>query len=473
MSQDELCYWSATAMAAAIARRDVSPVEVVEAVLGQIERLNPVLNAYCTVTAEQARQQARAAEQQVLRGEPLGVLHGVPVSVKDTLWTAGVRTTMGSMIYADFVPPEDAVIVARLKAAGAILMGKTTTPEFAHKGLTDSPLFGVTRNPWSTAHTCGGSSGGAGAAVAAGMGPLAVGTDEGGSIRIPASFCGVVGLKSTFGLIPRVPLGVAELLTHLGPLTRTVADAALFLAATAGRDDRDGWSLTSPALDYVRQLSRPIRGLRAAWSPTLGYAVVDPEVQRLTESTVKQLPALGWEVESQDPGFADPHQIADAFRHPGLAAALGEHLATWRTRIDPSLIALVENGQRLTAVDIARALVRRQELWAQLHQFFQRYDLLITPTVAIPPFAAGAPAPTQVAGHPVSRRGWTAFTYPFNLSGQPAITVPCGWTTEGLPVGLQFVGRRLEDGLVLRAAAAFEAAAPWADKRPRLEADRR
>lgn len=466
MSQDEVCFWSASTMAAAIARKDVSPVEVVEAVLAQIERLNPSLNAYCTITAEAARQAARQAEQQVMRGESLGLLHGVPVSVKDTLWTAGMRTTMGSAIYADFVPTEDALIVARLKAAGAIVVGKTTTPEFAHKGLTDSPLLGVTRNPWSPAHTSGGSSGGAGAAVAAGMGPLAVGTDEGGSIRIPASFCGVVGLKSTFGLIPRVPLGVAELLTHLGPLARTVTDAALFLTATAGRDDRDGWSITNPATDYVAQLSTPLQRLRAAWSPTLGYAVVDPEVQRLTETAVQTLPALGWEIEQEDPEFGNLEQMADAFRHPGLAAALGEHLSTWRGRMDPSLIALVENGQRLSAVDVAQALFQRQTLWERAHRFFQRYDLLITPTLAIPPFAAGAPAPTEVAGHPVSRRGWSAFTYPFNLTGQPAITVPCGWTAEGLPVGLQFVGRRLEDDLVLRAAAAFEVAAPWADRRP-------
>jgi aspartyl-tRNA(Asn)/glutamyl-tRNA(Gln) amidotransferase subunit A len=440
----------------------------VEAVLARIERVNPRLNAYATISAEQARQAARQAEQQVMRGEPLGLLHGVPVSVKDTLWTAGVRTTMGSAIYADFVPAEDAVIVTRLKAAGAILVGKTTTPEFAHKGLTDSPLLGVTRNPWSPAHTCGGSSGGAGAAVAAGMGPLAVGTDEGGSIRIPASFCGVVGLKSTFGLIPRVPVGVAELLTHLGPLARTVGDAALFLTATAGRDDRDGWSITNVASDYVAELGRPISGLRAAWSPTLGYAVVDPEVQRLTAAAVQRLPQLGWEVEQEDPALGNLEAIADAFRHPGLAAALGEHLPTWRARMDASLIALVENGQRMSAVDVAHALFQRQGLWERVQRFFQHYDLLITPTVAVPPFAAGASAPTEVAGHPVSRRGWTAFTYPFNLTGQPAITVPCGWTAEGLPVGLQFVGRRLEDGLVLRAAAAFEAAAPWADRCPAL-----
>jgi aspartyl-tRNA(Asn)/glutamyl-tRNA(Gln) amidotransferase subunit A len=468
MSQDELCYWSASALASAIARKQLSPVEVVEAILDQIERLNPTLNAYCTVTAEQARQAAREAEQRVVRGEPLGLLHGVPVSVKDTLWTAGIRTTMGSAIYADFVPTEDAAVVARLKAAGAILLGKTTTPEFAHKGMTDSPLFGVTRNPWSLAHTCGGSSGGAAAAVAAGMGPLGVGTDEGGSIRIPASFCGVVGLKPTFGLIPRYPIGRAELLTHLGPLARTVQDVALFLTATAGRDDRDGCSLTSPPPDYVRELADPVGELRVAWSPTLGYAAVDPEVRRITEAAVQVLLDLGWRVEQANPGFADPARIAETFSHPGLAAILGEHLATWRERMDPTLIVLVEDGQRMSAVDVARALSQRQTLWERAYQFFQRYDLLVTPTVAVPPFAAGAPAPQAIAGQPISRRGWIPFTYPFNLTGQPAISIPCGWTADGLPVGLQLVGRRLEDGLVLRAAAGFEAAAPWADKHPAL-----
>ena len=288
--------------------------------------MNGPLNAFVTVTAELARAEARRAEAAVMRGGPLGRLHGVPFSVKDTLDTAGVRTTMGAVRFADRVPAEDAVVVARLRAAGAILVGKTTTPEFAHKGVTDSALSGVTRNPWALDHTCGGSSGGAAVAAATGMGPLAVGTDEGGSIRIPASYCGVVGLKPTFGLIPRVPVGVAELLTHLGPLCRTVEDAALFLSVTAGRDDRDGWSLPVEPADYTRALARPPARLRVAWSPRLGYARVDPEVVRVVGAAARGLAALGWTVEEADPGFDDPAEVADAFRYPGLAAAIGDDL---------------------------------------------------------------------------------------------------------------------------------------------------
>lgn len=466
MTPDEICSRSAAALATAIARREISPVEVVEATLARIERLQPALNAFCAVTADHARAAARRAEQHVMRGEPLGPLHGVPVSIKDTLWTAGVRTTMGSAIYADFVPHDDAAVVARLRAAGAIVVGKTTTPEFAHKGTTDSPLLGITRNPWSPALTCGGSSGGAAVAVATGMGPLAVGTDEGGSIRIPASFCGVVGLKPTFGLVARHPVGVAELLTHLGPLTRTVEDAALFLTVAGGPDGRDGGSLAARPADYRADLGRPLAPLRVAWSPRLGYATVHSEVLRVTSAAVRTLDGLGWQVDETDPGFEDPAAIADAFRHPGLAAALGEHLPAWRDRMDPSLVALVEAGLRMTAVDVARAQAARHALWDGVHAFFQRHDLLVTPVVAVPPFLAGAPAPGKIEGRPIPRRGWIPFTYPFNLTGQPAISVPCGVTASGLPVGLQLVGRRWEDALVLRAGAAFEAARPWAHRWP-------
>jgi aspartyl-tRNA(Asn)/glutamyl-tRNA(Gln) amidotransferase subunit A len=462
VTPDEICSRSAAALATAIARREISPVEVVEATLERIERLQPAFNAFCAVAAGHARAAARRAEQQVMRGERVGPLHGVPVSVKDTLWTSGVRTTMGSAIYADSVPPEDAAVVARLRAAGAIVVGKTTTPEFAHKGTTDSPLLGITRNPWSPAHTCGGSSGGAAVAVATGMGPLAVGTDEGGSIRIPASFCGVVGLKPTFGLVARYPVGVAEFLTHLGPLTRTVEDAALFLTVAAGPDDRDGGCLAARPADYRADLRQPPGPLRVAWSPTLGYATVHSEVLRVTSAAVRTLGGLGWQVEEADPGFEDPAAIADAFRYPGLAAALGEHLPAWRDRMDPSLVALIEAGLRMTAVDVARAQAARHVLWERVHAFFRRHDLLVTPVVAVPPFPAATPAPQEIEGRPITRRGWIPFTYPFNLTGQPAISVPCGFTADGLPVGLQLVGRRWEDALVLRAGAAFEAARPWA-----------
>lgn len=467
----ELWTWSAARLAEGVARKALSPVEVVEAVLGQIERLNGHLHAFCTVTAEAARAEARRAEDAVMRGAPLGRLHGVPFSVKDTLDTAGVRTTMGAARFADRVPPEDAHVVARLRAAGGILLGKTTTPEMAHKGVTESALFGVTRNPWAPDHTCGGSSGGAGVAAATGMGPLAVGTDEGGSIRIPASYCGVVGLKPTFGLIARVPVGVAEMLTHLGPLCRAVEDAALFLTATAGRDDRDGWSLPVEPVDYTRALARPPARLRVAWSPRLGYAAVDPEVLRVTGAAVRGLTALGWTVEEADPGFEDPAEVANAFRHPGLAAALGDDLGRERARMDPTLVALVESGLRMTAVEVARAAVRRHALWAQLDRFFADHDVLATPAVAVPPFPVDQAPPLEVEGRTVGPRGWIAFTYPFNLAGLPAIVVPAGWNAAGLPIGLQLVGRRLDDARLLAAAAAFEAAAPWADRWPSVATD--
>jgi aspartyl-tRNA(Asn)/glutamyl-tRNA(Gln) amidotransferase subunit A len=373
---------------------------------------------------------------------------------------------MGSTRFADRVPSEDAHVVARLRAAGAILVGKTTTPELAHKGVTESALFGVTRNPWAPGFTCGGSSGGAGVAVATGMGPLAVGTDEGGSIRIPASYCGVVGLKPTFGLIARVPVGMAEALTHHGPLCRTVEDAALFLSVTAGRDDRDSWSLPGEPVDYARALARPPGRLRVAWSPRLGYAAVDPEVLRVTEAAVRGLSALGWRVEEADPGFDDPAALADAFRHPGLAAFVGDDFERDRTRMDPSLVRLVESGRRMTAVDVARAAVKRHALWAELDRFFSRYDLLATPATAVPPFPVGQAPPLEIDGHAVGPRGWIAFTYPFNLTGVPAIVVPTGSTGSGLPIGLQLVARRLDDARLLQAAAAFEAAAPWADRWP-------
>jgi aspartyl-tRNA(Asn)/glutamyl-tRNA(Gln) amidotransferase subunit A len=458
--------WPAARLAEGIARKEVSPVEAVEAALDRIERLNGRLNAFCTVTADAARAEARRAEDAVMRGQPLGRLHGVPFSVKDTLDTAGVRTTMGAARFADRVPAEDAHVVARLRAAGGILLGKTTTPEMAHKGVTDSALLGVTRNPWAPDYTCGGSSGGAGVAAATGMGPLAVGTDEGGSIRIPASYCGVVGLKPTFGLIARVPVGVAEMLTHHGPLCRTVADAALFLTVAAGRDDRDAWSLPVEPVDYTRTLARAPGRLRVAWSPRLGYAAVDPEVLRITGAAVRGFTALGWTVQEADPGFEDPADVANAFRHPGLAAAVGDDLEQERARMDPTLVALVESGRRMTAVDVARAAVRRHALWAELDRFFADHDVLATPAVAVPAFPVSQAPPLQVDGRPVGPRGWIAFTYPFNVAGLPAIVVPAGWTAAGLPVGLQLVGRRLDDARVLAAAAAVEASAPWADRWP-------
>lgn len=465
---DNLCFMPATELAAAIRAKTVSPVDVVDAVLSRIERLNPILNAYCTVTAEYARETARMAEAAVMRGEPLGPLHGVPMSIKDLLITNGVRTMRGSKVYEWYVPNEDAPVVERLTAAGAILLGKTTTPEFGWKGTTESPVTGITRNPWKTDVTPGGSSGGAGAAVAAGLGPLAIGTDGGGSIRIPSSFCGIYGLKPSFGRVPVYPPSAVELLSHVGPMTRTVRDAALMLSVIAGPDERDRNSLPGGTTDYLAGIDGGIRGLRVAWSPDLGYATVDPEVAQLTEAAARAFSDLGCPVEETHPGFENPEPIFGTMWLGGFRAALSKELPQWGAQMDPGLVQFLQQGGPMTAVEYVEATFKRTDLWHVVRRFFQRYDLLLTPAVAVPPFPVGVDAPTEIAGQRVSWAGWTPFTYPFNLTGQPAATVPCGWTATGLPVGLQIVGRRHDDATVLRASAAFEAARPWADKRPTL-----
>lgn len=468
MSADELCRMSAAELAEAIRARRVSPVEVTEAVLARIERLNPRLNAYCTVTAGAALEAARAAEQALARGSAPGPLHGVPVSIKDTILTAGVRTTRGSKLYADYVPAEDAPVVERLKAAGAIILGKTNTPEFGWKGVTDNALFGPTRNPWNLERTPGGSSGGAAAAVAAGLGPLAIGTDGGGSIRIPAAFTGIVGLKPSFGLVPAYPPSPAESLSHVGPMARTVRDTALLLDVLAGPDERDRTSLPPLGVRFEEALAGDLRGLRVAWSRDLGYAVVEPEVAALAEQAARRFIELGCVVEEAQPGFPDPYDAWSVLFYAGIGAMLEDQPPGWRDVVDPELVRTVDAARPLAAFDYARAGFVRAALWDRLRRFFERYDLLLTPALAVTAFPVGLNAPEQIAGQPATGLRWSPFTYPFNMTGQPAISVPCGWTAEGLPAGLHIIGRRFADALVLRAAAAFEALQPWAARWPAL-----
>jgi aspartyl-tRNA(Asn)/glutamyl-tRNA(Gln) amidotransferase subunit A len=471
MTPTDLAWLPAIELAARIRTKAVSPVEVVDLVLARIERWNPRLNAFCAVTAEDAREAASAAEVSVMTGEPLGPLHGVPVSVKDLVFTRRVPTTAGSRLFADHVPEEDAVVVERLKGAGAILIGKTTTPEFGHKGVTDSPLFGVTRNPWNPEMTPGGSSGGAGAAVAAGLGPLAVGTDGGGSIRIPASFCGIYGLKPSFGRVPSYPNfpgwhGVSV----TGPMTRTVRDAALMLDVIAGPDDRDRHSLPAEAgASYLAACDAGIAGLSVAWSPDLGHARVDPEVARLCGHAAERFESLGCHVEVVTPSWDDPEETFRAMGAAEMHAAWGRAMADDPERLDQSLVALLRYGRTVGIETYLGALQRREAFWTDVQRFLARFDLLITPTVAVPPFPTGRPAVKEIDGHPVSPLGWLPFTFPFNLTGQPAATVPVGFTSAGLPVGLQIVGRRHGERAVLAASAAFEAAAPWAAHRPAVD----
>ncbi len=466
--RDDLGWLSALDLARLIRGKEVSPVEVMTVVLARIDALNPALNAYCTVAAEEASDLATAAEVGVLTGEELGPLHGVPVSIKDLLFTRRMRTTAGSRLLADHVPEEDAVAVERLRGAGAIIVGKTNTPEFGHKGVTDNPLFGPTRNPWNPALTAGGSSGGAGAAVAAGLAPLAVGTDGGGSIRIPASFCGIYGLKPSFGRVPSGPgLPGWETLAHTGPMTRTVRDAALMLDALAGPDDRDRHSL--PAGDgasYLEACDAGIAGLSVAWSADLGHGRVDPEVAEICGEAAVRFESLGCHVEVVMPTWDDPEEIFRILASAEAFAAYRDRLAESERLLDPSFIELLRMGERVTAEEYLRAVLRRRELWTEVHRFLARFDLLITPTLAVAAFPLDAPPIREIAGQPVSPLGWTPFTFPFNLTGQPAASVPAGFTAAGLPVGLQIVGRRHADRTVLAASAAFEAEVPWRERRP-------
>ncbi len=465
----ELCFFSATELAAAYRAKTLSPVEVAQTILQRIERINPIINAFVTVTADQAIASAKESERRFATGEIRGPLEGIPVSIKDLSPTQGIRTTFGSRVYAHHVPDEDAPIVERLKRSGAVLLGKTNTPEFGWKSPTDNPLFGPTRNPWKLDRTAAGSSGGTAAAVASGMGPIGTGGDGGGSIRQPASFCGIFGLKPTFGLVPMYPPSVVGTFVSEGPLSRTVRDAAMMLNVIAGPDYRDIFSAPGPQTDYLAACDGSIRGLRVAWSPTLGYAAVDPVVRAVTERAARRFTELGCTVEEADPGWPDPCELFHVLFYGLVGGEVNRLLPEWQGQLDPGLEQIVERGRQLHAFDVARAQVLRNELQLTAARFFQTYDLLLTPTMTLPPFALGIDFPSEVAGQPVHGMQWTAFTFPFNLTGNPAASVPAGWTDDGLPIGLQIVGRRWEDAVVLRASAAFEALQPWAHRRPPIE----
>ena len=464
MATHDICWMSAVDLAKAIKRKKLSPVEVVEAILRRIEDINPKVNAYVTVTADSALAAAREAEKAVMKGEELGLLHGVPVSIKDLIFTKGVRTTFGSKLLENFVPKEDAVHVARLKKAGAIILGKTNTSEFGFKPLTDNMVFGITRNPWNLEKSSGGSSGGAAAAVACGLGPLAVGADSGGSIRIPSSCCGVFGIKPQFGRVPRYPnFPGGELVTHEGPITRTVRDSAIMLDVMSGHHWGDGYSIPAPGISFTKLLKSGVKGLKIAWSPDLGYATVDTEVKQICERAAKEFSAMGAEVEEAHPGFENPEGHIGIFLG---ADALEAFSMIWpieqvMNQVAPLTAAMLLVVGEMKAVDYSKALFAKHELSIKSGKFFQNYDLLLTPTVASPP-------PSVDFEDPIGFLKWIPFTPVFDFTGQPAASVPAGWTKDGLPVGLQIVGRFYDEATVFRAAAAFEEAQPWTHRKPPL-----
>lgn len=474
MEPRELCYLSATQLAAAIRTKELSAVEACDAILYRIRQLNPALNAYCTVTAEAARTAAREAEAAVMRGDALGPLHGIPFSLKDLTPTKGIRTTFGSKIFEHHIPQEDAILVEHLRAAGGVLLGKTNTPEFGCKGLTDNQVFGTTYNPWHLERTPGGSSGGAGASVAAGLGTLAEGSDLAGSIRIPASFCGVVGFKPSQGRIPRYPNphGWNTLSFH-GPITRTVADAALMFQTMAGPDPRDPLSLPDSGEDFfsVVQGDLRLKGMRVAWSPNLGgMAPVEPEVETICARAAQVFSVFGCHLEEASPDVRDAHEIFAVLNASLRTAAVGSYADAWSEQMDPLLVWRLEQGRQFTLADMHRAEAARTALYHRVRTFFETYDLLLLPTTGTLPYPACDGYPSQVAGRAIATPDeLLMLTYIFNLTGQPAISVPASWTAAGLPVGLQIVAPFRADALVLHAAAAFEAAQPWHHRRPPLD----
>jgi aspartyl-tRNA(Asn)/glutamyl-tRNA(Gln) amidotransferase subunit A len=466
MTATDLAYTPATELIPQIRSKALSPVELTRAVLERIEQANPKINAFCTVTADAALAAARAAEEAVMKGGRLGPLHGIPVSIKDLALVKGVPARFGSHIFASRVGDVDAPYVRRLVEAGAVITGKTTTPEFGWKALGDSPLTGITRNPWNLGMTSGGSSAGAGAATAAGLGPLHQGSDGAGSVRVPSAFCGIYGLKPTFGRVPMWPVSNTDSASHTGPMTRSVADAALMLGVMAGPDDWDRQSLDAAPDDYAGRLRTGIKGLRVGWSLDLGCLQVDPEVAQVAKRAALAFQELGCAVEDVKISWPDTREMIHLMWNAHYAGNYGQYLDEFRARMDPGLVAALEDGRRYSAEAYVAMRGRKHVYCDAVRATFDTYDLLLTPTVSVAAFEVGRLNPVGFPQHTWDWFPWAGFSYPFNFTGQPAATVPAGFTAAGMPVGLQIVGRRLADLQVLQASAAFEQARPWAQNRP-------
>jgi aspartyl-tRNA(Asn)/glutamyl-tRNA(Gln) amidotransferase subunit A len=457
---------TAAELSAAYASKALSPVEVTEALLGRIEALDAQINSFCLIDAPTTLAQAEASEARWMAGEALSPLDGVPVGVKDLLLTEGWATRRGSLTVDPNGPwTEDAPTVARLKEAGAVMLGKTTTPEFGWKGSTDSPLTGITRNPWNKAKTPGGSSGGSSAALAARFCPLALGTDGGGSIRIPACFTATYGLKPSFGRVPAYPLSPFGTVAHVGPMTRTVRDSALMMNAIVRPDARDWFNVPGMEADHAARLGESMKGKRIAYSPRLGYAQkVMPEVEALVAAAVRRFEAMGAHVEQVDPSTEDPSEIFQKLWWAGAGFLLGDLPDEKKAQLDPGLRKMAEEGKAIPLKTYLSANAARGAYGSRIRQFMQRYDFILTPAVATPAFDVGRLSPLDDDGRAWLQ--WTPFSFPFNLTQQPAASINCGFTADGLPVGLQIVGRMFDDAGVLAASAAYEAADPHHGKVP-------
>ena len=478
-AKSDICSMTGVEQAKLIRNKLASPVEVLDAVLDRIEKLEPHLHAFCTPTEDLARTQAKAAEDAVMRGDPLGPLHGVPISIKDLICTQGIRTMSGSKAYEDFVPEEDDIVVERTMAAGAVMLGKTNVAELGYGGVGYNLVAETTRNPWNIDKTPGGSSAGSAAAVASGMGSLTLGSDGGGSVRGPSSYTGLFGMKASFGRVPLYPgcrdpryPGVSswETVEHIGPMTRTVEDAALLLSVVVGPDMRDRHSLPAPDFDWMEVIKQEFKGKKVAYTPDFGFAPVDTEVRQLTAKAAQAFADdLGCEVVEDAPELSDMTDVhwAVILRDSDLDGMRA--FAEKGLLFMPHLLEALK--KKWTAEDFSRAHIRRQEVVNRMWRFMSKYDLFLCPTCPTPAFSIGLFGPDTVEGQRgVDLDDRLPALWPFNQTGQPAASIPAGWTTDGLPVGLQIVGRHLDDAMVMRASAAYEQVRPWKDRWPEIVA---
>jgi amidase len=454
----DLCFEPATRLAGRIRKGELSARELLDACLAQIERVDPKVNAIVTRCAERAREQAAAADEAQARGAELGPLHGLPIAHKDLVETEGIRTTYGSPLFAEHVPDFDALIVERLRAAGAVQVGKTNTPEFGAGSQTFNRVFGATRNPYDTTKTCGGSSGGAAVALACGMVPIADGSDMGGSLRNPANFCNVVGFRTSPGRVPIWPARTAwSPFSVLGPMARTVADAALMLSAIAGPDARSPISIREPGERFAAPLERDFAGVRIAWSRDLGKLPVDARVTAVLARARPVFESLGCRVEAAEPDFRDADFVFKAWRAWSIELAFGPMFEQARDQLKDTIVWNVERGRELSGPDLGRAERARTELYHRVREFMQTHEFLVLPVSQVPPFDVETPYPTEVAGVEMTTYiDWMQSCYFITATGLPAISVPCGFTDDGLPVGVQIVGRHQDDFGVLQLAHAFE-----------------
>jgi len=467
MKVSDLCFLPATEMQQLLRAREVSARELMEAHLEQIERVNPQVNAIVTLLADEALEQAGAADDDLVRGNEVGPLHGLPVAHKDLIETKGIRTTFGSPIYRDFIPDRDALIVERLRQAGAITIGKTNTPEFGAGSQTYNEVFGETVNPYDPSKTCGGSSGGAAVALACGMIPIADGSDTGGSLRNPAGFCNVVGFRTSPGRVPTWPAEVAWFpMSVEGPMARTVEDVALLLTAIAGPDRRSPLAIAEPAEMFAQPLDRDFRGVKIAWSRDFGHLPVDPLVTETIEAARPTFESLGCEITDQQPDFRDADEIFKVWRAWRFELRFRDLLDKHRDQLKETIIWNVEEGRKLTGPQIARAELKRTQLYDRVRRFMETYEFMICPVSQVPPFDIQSRYVSEINGETMQTYiDWMKSCYYVTVTGLPAISVPCGFTSDGLPIGVQIVGRHQDDFGVLQLAYAFQqATAFWRQK---------